>query len=86
MSSPIKPVTRLQAVLIAIAFLAGAAWLFHNGMTIMRTGRPIYRMYAKHRHYMYELECFLYSAGMAALGVWLLGWAAGLVKGRQDPP
>ena len=87
MRPPTKPTTRTQAVLIAILFLGFGVWLFHDGLEVMRTGRPIYLAHSKHSHnVMYAPECFMWSAGMTVLGVWLLGWAAGVVKGRQDPP
>ena len=87
MKKPVKPFTRPQIVLVAFAALGFAAWFFHDGLTVMRTGRPIYLAHTKHDHNTRSaLECFLGSAGFTVFAVTLLGIAGGVIKGRQDAP
>jgi len=87
MSRSVKPSTRLQAVVIALGALGFAAWFFHDGITVMRTNRPIYLAHTRHDHNTRSAaECFLASAGLTGIAVALLGVAAGVIQGRQETP
>ena len=85
MSEPAKQTTRTQIVLIAIGAFAFGAWFFHDGLKVMRTGRPIYLAHSKHTHNtLSAFECFMWSAGMDVLGLALLRVALKPAKDRPD--